>query len=69
MQEGMWRAYWASRKYFPGEAGAFTGHGWISKEIRLMSINHACPLHSVPDRSIHPLRVWGKHPIGSNTSL
>ena len=45
MQEGMWRAYWASRKYFLGEACAFTGHGRISKEIRLMSINHACPLY------------------------
>ena len=41
MQEGMWRAYWASRKYFLGEAGAFTGHGRISKEIHLKSINHA----------------------------
>jgi len=41
MQEGMWRAYWASGEYFLGEAGAFTGHGRISKEIRLMSINHA----------------------------
>ena len=54
MQEGMWRAYWASRKYFLGEAGAFTGHGRISKEIRLMSINHALTLFVFLGLKIHP---------------